>query len=660
MKKHFLFLFLLFITTGLFADAPGSFSYQSILRDASGKVLSNQNITIGISITNENSIEMFSETHSTTTNQNGLISLSIGSENQTLNNIEWGSGTYFITLFVDGVEMGTNQLLSVPFSMYSNKAKEAETLKDIESSFKSIKSQADRVRNEYNNPDITEWNNLAGASDTQVSYLNDKLNITGTILGNGSAQFRLGFDIAPINYESQPKTYVFVAKGTVIGSNIDKVQLNANGKNYLLVSNVNDNTETEFTAFIECPYSAGTADSKRYLNISIHAANTLLDMPVNYTFTDLFLYEKINGWEQNDYFDAVGKNIFSPKYISNTSENKEPEYIVWNALGNSITAADWMKYVGLLDGSRVYIIRNFGIGGTCLSTIRNNDGTSMYDRRLDFLDDQTTSVTIVDNGQVINGLFSDPIIAPYLDKVCGRIDLMTLAGGSNEIGYSYNIGSLDNDDPSTIVGAANSILKSWMKTYPLAKKMLILPPANDYSSRWGQNKTMKPIADALISVADFYSIPYVDGYYKSGINKYTMTGFENLYVMDESMTDKNIDTNGNIISETGSSVSGKIQIENITTLTTNQYNTRFACYDSSDNFLGVVNWSSAIMYQELNYPLPTGTKYVVGGFKTIQTDQIWVGNYDGALMPDRVHPNTAGQKKIATLMWSKMKEVFGY
>ena len=36
--------------------------------------------------------------------------------------IDWGNGTFYVNVKVDGVEMGTSQLMSVPYALYALKA----------------------------------------------------------------------------------------------------------------------------------------------------------------------------------------------------------------------------------------------------------------------------------------------------------------------------------------------------------------------------------------------------------------------------------------------------------------------------------------------------------------------------------------------------------
>jgi hypothetical protein len=98
-----------------------------VLRDARGNIKANTSANIIISILQGSATgtTVYSETHSTTTDDFGLINLEIGKgtvTNGTISGINWGAGTYYVKVTVDSVEMGTGQLLSVPYALYAANA----------------------------------------------------------------------------------------------------------------------------------------------------------------------------------------------------------------------------------------------------------------------------------------------------------------------------------------------------------------------------------------------------------------------------------------------------------------------------------------------------------------------------------------------------------
>ena len=65
----------------------------------------------------------YTESHSVVTNEYGLASIIIGRGATTddFSAIEWGIAAYFLSVNIDGEEMGSSQLLSVPYAMYDKR-----------------------------------------------------------------------------------------------------------------------------------------------------------------------------------------------------------------------------------------------------------------------------------------------------------------------------------------------------------------------------------------------------------------------------------------------------------------------------------------------------------------------------------------------------------
>lgn len=128
MKKIiYISLSLLLFGLSLLAQPPQSFKYQAVARDNSGNVVANQNATFMVSITQGVDITspvVYSETHSATTNQFGMVNLEIGNGtvvSGVFSEIHWGSGEYYfkveMTIGTSGYVLGISRLLSVPYSL---------------------------------------------------------------------------------------------------------------------------------------------------------------------------------------------------------------------------------------------------------------------------------------------------------------------------------------------------------------------------------------------------------------------------------------------------------------------------------------------------------------------------------------------------------------
>jgi uncharacterized protein (TIGR02145 family) len=115
------------------AQVPLGFSFQTIIRDNEGKVLKNQATGIQFSILEGSATGtvVYSETHTVSTNDFGVINLTVGTGTVTsgvFSDIVWGSNIHFLKTEIDPTGGNiytistTSQLMSVPYAMYAMKA----------------------------------------------------------------------------------------------------------------------------------------------------------------------------------------------------------------------------------------------------------------------------------------------------------------------------------------------------------------------------------------------------------------------------------------------------------------------------------------------------------------------------------------------------------
>ncbi len=171
MNRLMLGLALVCQTLGTFAQAPLKMSFQAVIRDADGNLVTSHNIGMRIQILqgSEFGAAVFVETHSGATSENGLLTLVIGEGSTVTGNmadIDWSAGPYFIKTETDPsggttyVITGISQILSVPYALYAEKA-------------------GDGFSGDYNDltnkPDFTNWDKDA-SDDFSGSYndLTDK------------------------------------------------------------------------------------------------------------------------------------------------------------------------------------------------------------------------------------------------------------------------------------------------------------------------------------------------------------------------------------------------------------------------------------------------------------------------------------------------------
>ncbi len=136
MKNIIALIFTVILSNMLLAQAPEKISYQFVVRNNNGVLITNSNIGIQISILQFtiNGSAVYVEKHNTMTNMNGLANIEIGGGTPISGifaAIDWSNGPFFLKTETSpggGTNYtitGTSQLLSVPYALY---AKTAESL----------------------------------------------------------------------------------------------------------------------------------------------------------------------------------------------------------------------------------------------------------------------------------------------------------------------------------------------------------------------------------------------------------------------------------------------------------------------------------------------------------------------------------------------------
>ncbi len=136
------FIAILFTVATVHAQAPQLMSFQSVIRNSSGALVTNHSVGLRLSIL-QGSITgtaVYTETQTATSNANGLVTLQVGGGtvvSGTFSAIDWSAGPYYIKSEIDptggttyGIA-GTTQLLSVAYALYANTSGSANSVSNI-------------------------------------------------------------------------------------------------------------------------------------------------------------------------------------------------------------------------------------------------------------------------------------------------------------------------------------------------------------------------------------------------------------------------------------------------------------------------------------------------------------------------------------------------
>ncbi len=123
-----LFLALTLATSSLHSQSPQGIPYQAVMRHADGSVMASSavNLTFMIHDGNANGTVVYQESHTLTSNSQGLVSCVVGNGvviQGNFSNINWGSGAKFLHVMMGSdaslLDLGTQQMLSVPYALYA-------------------------------------------------------------------------------------------------------------------------------------------------------------------------------------------------------------------------------------------------------------------------------------------------------------------------------------------------------------------------------------------------------------------------------------------------------------------------------------------------------------------------------------------------------------
>lgn len=164
--KKLLVLLALAITFLASAQAPQGFNYQATVRNPAGVLITNQNVSFkfNVLLNSQTSSPVFSETHIALTDALGQVNLVIGFGTPTVgtfSSINWGSGNFYLGIEMNAglgfVQMGTMQLLSVPYALYANSSGTVQTIPNL--------ANVLGVNNSANNTKIVNLQNPTDAQD---------------------------------------------------------------------------------------------------------------------------------------------------------------------------------------------------------------------------------------------------------------------------------------------------------------------------------------------------------------------------------------------------------------------------------------------------------------------------------------------------------------
>src|SRR6056297_226996 len=329
----------LFFAFESYTQIPQSFNYQSILRDADKELMTNQNVTLRISLLqgSETGASVYTENHAVTTNDYGLVNLKIGQGTDPTSDfsmIDWSDNNYFLLIeIMDAagsgyIPLGASELLSVPYSIYSN------------NSINSLYS---------------DTSDIARSLDNKILYFSDSDTLFAVKDREGNIVFAVFPDGAKI-YVDEKGTKGTVGGFAVSGRGTGKAIV----KDYF---NISSQSSTEVIDPSE-PRILWYPNKEAFL-----VGRVLVEDPdsvgINSVSTG-FESKAIGDWSQAFGYQSVARSNYSTAIGKNATSNADNSF----AFGNMALALKDNSYA-IGSGAVALGINSFALGSVGIDTLGN-------------------------------------------------------------------------------------------------------------------------------------------------------------------------------------------------------------------------------------------------------------------------------------------------
>jgi len=236
MKGIVTSLLVIGLTVSVFAQSPQKLSYQAVIRNSSGALVTNHAVGMRISILQGTmtGTVVYAETYSPVpqTNANGLVTVEIGSgtpSTGTFSGINWSTGPYFLKTETDPAGgtsytiTGTSQLLSVPYALYSETS---ESIADNSVTSAKIVNGTIVATDLANNSVTTDKINSAAVTGAKIAQAGAT---TGQALKWNGTTWAPGNDLSGSSLWTQSGAKIYYNTGNVgvgISDPLEKLHVN--------------------------------------------------------------------------------------------------------------------------------------------------------------------------------------------------------------------------------------------------------------------------------------------------------------------------------------------------------------------------------------------------------------------------------------------------
>lgn len=141
------------------------------------------------------------------------------------------------------------------------------------------------------------------------------------------------------------------------------------------------------------------------------------------------------------------------------------------------------------------------------------------------------------SGYTISQIYNNKVVS--MPSTANAPDLITLMAGTNDHGFNTAMGTInDATTTSTFYGTYKKTVEYLRSQYPLATIGLITPIQRYNSGGTDGNVanaagyTLRQYCDAVVAIANYYSLPYLDWYGNLGFTPYNTNDYTNFFCSD--------------------------------------------------------------------------------------------------------------------------------
>ena len=517
--KRFYFLFTLLFTF-FQAYSNEGFNYQAIVRDASGNILKNGDVTIAFDIIDQSDNVLYSESHTVTTNDYGIVNLIIGKGTTTddFSSIDWKLDELSIKVTLDGTVMGTSPILSVPYANYANNgitSEQADAITANTAKTGITTTQADAIT--ANAAKVGVYTDDSDNTVAGAYALNNKLGKRNTAIGKDALRGNKdGGDYnTAIGYYSL-RTNTIGTGNTALGNyslqlNTEGINNTASGKASLQYNTTGDNNTAMGSGSLNSSTEASNSAALGYnalKSVTTGNANT----SVGATAGDAIvtgIQNTVMGYNSGGAVTSGGYNVLIGANAGSQNSGTTKKAIIG---GSNNTLVGTGTAVDLAGATNRTVIGKGAIGKVNNSvTLGNSSVTDVYAaedgdatvhaKGITFSDGttQTTAAVASESKVTFNQVrttgFTDT------DNVLEIGDLVIRAN-DNYLEWKVNSGEIEGDFYATVImqGTTGSLWGSM-----------------NFTPNVGDNAGIKP-TDSYQQIVDITDTYYTGGEYSSDLN----------------------------------------------------------------------------------------------------------------------------------------------